>query len=765
MNKKILIILLLLMNTSAGIAIGAANFFPTFADSHTVALWLFDETDYNYTTLLDASEGAYDLRLMPGGHLRSGKFGNCLSLSGGAGHAIAYAGFAGKVVNEHIREPDGIISGLWGPTEGPEALLTALAGNEWTCEFWLQLKGVTDNATIIDLGWAYAPGFTVRMTGAGHFEVIADYSGFKATCPVDSAKLTDRMWHHVAFTRSGSAVRCFVDGHEQGGVKVTSISKQSTPGLQKTRDHEHEHRGFGEMSEEERRLNRFNLTIGHRRLGGNLMRGMVDELRFSEVVRYAENSPIPGSFARKFGAWGAKPSEPALPNGPPLLFTLDADSQKPPLQFGLRKYVFIDNAIVETSSGLRLTMNPPINKQAIDFAPDKSAWRPSVLDKDGKIYMFVPEGYNANLGLTFLLTSADGLHFTEHPESPVIAGTPLYGTFFEDSNPNVPAEERFKLTAWVGNRGICLFFSPDSVHWRRNETLMLPLVSGGGAETYYDDQRGRYVTFIKRDASFRTPLHPGGGRRGIMFETAEPLKTWPFIRLENPYFEGWTLPAVTGEGPNIIGVTSSGEAYRTRAIKYPWAPDVYLAFVWRYQRQLGEDPPRHVGLGVSRDSRHWAFFEPTQGWYLPTEGDPDPEQLSISGLIRRGDKIWQYTNHGGPHGGSAPRTYYRWTQRLDGFVSLDGTGTVITKPLVFNGEGVKLTLNSAGSTKVAILDEDKNEMSGFGISDCDPITDSVTHVVSWSGNTDLTVFSGKTIRLKFVLSKGKLYAFEFSDDE
>ena len=32
------------------------KYFPSFADKHTVGLWLFDETDYPYTTLTDASQ-------------------------------------------------------------------------------------------------------------------------------------------------------------------------------------------------------------------------------------------------------------------------------------------------------------------------------------------------------------------------------------------------------------------------------------------------------------------------------------------------------------------------------------------------------------------------------------------------------------------------------------------------------------------------------------------------------------------------------------
>ena len=292
---------------------------------------------------------------------------------------------------------------------------------------------------------------------------------------------------------------------------------------------------------------------------------------------------------------------------------------------------------------------------------------------------------------------------------------------------------------------------------------MLPLVSGGGAETFFDDQQGKYMTFIRRDSSFHTKSCRGKTRAGVLFETSEPMKTWPFIPQDPPYYEGWTLPAVTCEGPTIFGKTSAGQTYRTRAIKYPWAADTFLAFVWRYPRHLGDDPARHVDLGVSRNGLDWTFFEPTQGWFIPE--DNHEEQVSLHGLIRRKDEIWLYTDHGGAHGGSPPRTYYRWTQRLDGFVSLDGTGVVITKPLVFKGKNVRLILNSTGFIKAAILNKKGIEMDGFKISDCDKITDSVNHVVSWSKKLDLSAFSGKAIRLKFELSNSKLFAFEMSKNK
>ena len=52
------------------------------------------------------------------------------------------------------------------------------------------------------------------------------------------------------------------------------------------------------MSPDQRRKNRFNLTIGHQRAGGNMIHGKVDEIRFSDVVRYTS--------ANNFSHWSAE---------------------------------------------------------------------------------------------------------------------------------------------------------------------------------------------------------------------------------------------------------------------------------------------------------------------------------------------------------------------------------------------------------------------------------------------------------------------------
>ena len=724
-----------------------------YPDSDTAGLWLFDESTYPHTTLTDASEYAKaDLCLMEGGSMVAGKFGNALKVTG-SDYAACYAGFVGKVPQEEMRVKDGVPSGLWGPTEGPEAVLDALSGKNWTIELWVSLDAIQTDISIIDIGQAYAGGFSLALSG-GVFELTNHYSGIRT---VGSARLSRRKWHHVAFTGNGKNVRLFLDGVEQVAVGISSVEIQAIPDLQKPEDREHESRSFENMTIEQRKQNRFNFAVGTDRRANKAMSGMVDEMRISRVARYTSNF-TPVSLSRNYGTGSPKP---AVANGPALLF--DPKPVSNPLKFGARKYFFIDDAIIETQSNMRITMNQPYDKQPLklDFKIRKSAWRPSVFEVGDEVFMAIPEGYSSNKGLNVLATSTDGVGFNRR--GTMLAETPMYGAFFKDLNPNVLPDELYKVNAFVANRGMYFYTSADGLNWRRNETIQLPLVSGGGGECYWDDQRGVYVSLIKRDSSFRTRRYPGIGPHGhkaVMFETNEIMKPWPFKAIKKPWYEGWPFPSVTGEGLTVFTAQKYGWVYRTRAIKYPWAPDVYLAFIWRYP---GDDGARHVELAVSRNGREWKLFG--TNWYIPT-GAAD-EEITMYGLIRRGDEIWQYVDEGGAHGGSAPRYWSRYKQRLDGFVSFDAgarLGTATTFPLIFRGSHLVLNIEAGGSARVAITDEDGKAFPGFDLDDCDRIKgDLIQKAVTWKGNNNVTALAGRAVRLKFEMQNAKLYAFEFKD--
>jgi hypothetical protein len=408
-----------------------------------------------------------------------------------------------------------------------------------------------------------------------------------------------------------------------------------------------------------------------------------------------------------------------------------------------------------------------------------------IFDHDGKVWMVSTPGYGSDVGNIHLLISEDGVNFTEPDlgiieyegskhDNIILTHVPCWGRFFKDTNPNVHPEERFKFTGWIAQRGIYLYLSPDGIHWRRNETCMFPLVSGGGCETFWDDQRGVYVNLLKRDGSYNTGDFPAYGRGATLFETREVTKAWPMRDVPNPYFEGWAYPAVTGEGITVMGPDlfdpDRGQVFRTRARKYEWAPDTYVAFLERNH---------YTELAVSRDGVNWHIYDArTDPPYLPKRLQVNGQDIRLGwvadGLIRRGDTIWQYAKRG-PRGNPV-----RFSQRLDGFVSLNAgekPGTFITRPFIF--EGTKLVLNVAakGSVRVAVLnlpgmeisgynigltDAPKKPVRGFGIAYCDPITaDSVRHVVTWKGNPDVGNLAGQVVRLRFEMENAKLFAFNF----
>lgn len=743
---------------------------PAAADPHTVALWLFDESNYPFATLTDAGPNEYDLVLLERGALVPGRFGQALQPKRDADLTVTLAGFEGNwsfYADPRVKAPDGQPSAVLGPNVVPQKLVQTLATEDWTLEFWLRAAPPAESVVLVDLGHALEPGVVLELAkDASQFQVSNHYAGWRAICPTAARALTDGQWHHVAlvFDSTARQLRHWLDGQPQTGHALTPLDRAPLPAPNDVTTAIAA--GFDKSKDRAWRLqHRFNLALGQDRRGKQVLSGALDEIRLSDVARYGTPFSPPPSFSRNYGV---NPPKVAQPSGPPLLFAGDPSSA--PVQLGSRRHLFIDDVLLAEQTNVALRCNPPVGWEELQMpVPSGDV---SIFEHDGLVHLLEPD---PNKGGVRVWRSTDGLRF--EPQEGLGAGTdgikprngPCYGNVFFDANPAVPASERFKLTAWLENRGIYLFVSSNGLHWSRNECAMLPLVSGGGAEGYWDDQQGRYVTLLKRDGSFRTEEFPSRGRSSVMFTTREPAKPWPFNPLAKPYFEGYVMPPVSGEGPTIFSTTAdTGHVYRSRVMKYPWAPDVYLAFLWRMDR----DDVRRTELAVSRDGERWRHFGRTP-WYLEGHGD-FREAIAQFGMIRRGDELWQYVlNVAGAHG-EGRRVGARVKQRLDGFVALTGTAAparAATRPLVFDdpafrrGEGGVLRLNiaSPAGARVGIVKADGSAIPGFSLADCDPIqADAVNHIVTWKGRSDVSGLAGQPVRLQFDLSpSSKLYAFQF----
>ena len=90
-------------------------------------------------------------------------------------------------------------------------------------------------------------------------------------------------------------------------------------------------------------------------------------------------------------------------------------------------------------------------------------------------------------------------------------------------------------------------------------------------------------------------------------------------------------------------------------------------------------------------------------------------------------------------------------------------GVLITRPLVFEGEG-KLFVNADvarnGHVRASVVAEDGSAIEGFGEEDCPAVCeDSTRSRIGWAGSETLARLKDRYVRLAFHLKNAKLYSF------
>ena len=156
---------------------------------------------------------------------------------------------------------------------------------------------------------------------------------------------------------------------------------------------------------------------------------------------------------------------------------------------------------------------------------------------------------------------------------------------------------------------------------------------------------------------------------------------------------------------------------------------------------------------------------------------PDEVSLLVS-------PTW-HTHNEGHYGSSrasgAHRGYWSTaTWRKDGFVSLEAQdeGSFTTIPITF--EGGRLAVNAwtrfGGEISFELADASTEHMGRFGedapaesstaipgrtFDDCDPFTgDSTSHTVTWNGESDISRWANRPVRLRVRMRRARLYALQ-----
>jgi hypothetical protein len=550
-------------------------------------------------------------------------------------------------------------------------------------------------------------------------------------------------------------------------------------------------------------------TIGRDGLWNRPLRGVLDEFRISRARIYTGAFSPPESFATKLQVVRHV-------KGPLPLFENDGE----PLQLGSRKHVFIDGALLADTGKAEFVVNPPRRaERVIDNIVGDFRKHLTVVEGDDGVIRLYNSVEDDNLAV---YTSTDGVNF-ERPDvghgeinghRNIVIPDNVGGLGNPFFDPEAPEDERWKYFTDYERRGIYLYTSADGYNWTRHRNIVLPFRSGTQSSTFYDDQRQLYVSY-HRSGIFHTPA--GDTQRSSVVTEHEDLRVpAPFtpltqqqyrdMRAEYPLRE--PLPWWADNGPltpggfgmeyphkfdpipeDPVGV----DFYLTKATKYQWAPDTYVAFpiayfhyendgpearqvLGREERGLGSGP-LETQLSVSRNGLDWQRYpEPAYVGIGRHEGRDVVTAYIAHGMVRRGEEIWQYyfgetQYHSAYTKDMDGRGVYRLVQRLDGFVSLDSPygeeTTAITKPLVFDGDRLQLNVDTdaVGYVQVGLLDEHGKPIEGFSVDDCIYVNgDFIDKEVEWlNTGKDVSALSGQTVQVVLRMRGAKLYAMQFTD--
>ena len=336
-------------------------------------------------------------------------------------------------------------------------------------------------------------------------------------------------------------------------------------------------------------------------------------------------------------------------------------------------------------------------------------------------------------------------------------------TVFKD--PSASPEERYKLVHIGSYEGrFCVFgaVSPDGLRWRPIERPLIPeYLSDTQCVVRFDPDKGRYVGYFRGwTAHEHGTVH---ARRIISYAETDRFETWPRPRP--------LVSADMHDGPDT-------DIYTNAYTPWPGA-DAHLMFPAFYHRN-GDFTDVH--LMTSRDGLHWQ--RPLRQPVIPA-GEPGTSSMGGAyagcGLVSLAEGEWSlpFSARRSSHNGVffdnslAETGVLTATWRQDGFVSLEAESVGACSTLLLDFAGRRLELNAwtrfGGEIRIELADASEDNrrthtppIAGRSFQDCDPISgDHLSRTVTWRGESDLSTWSGRPIRVRLQLRRARLYAMQF----
>lgn len=433
-----------------------------------------------------------------------------------------------------------------------------------------------------------------------------------------------------------------------------------------------------------------------------------------------------------------------------------------PVLVGREKQLFVDSLLVQTQQNLKRTFHPVTKFSKNPLIVPDSPWESKSIIALGRMQRDVSSGlwrywYGAwgkqigqptfeclaesNDGITWLKPRLGLQEFAGSKANNIVREGRMFGVRFDGADPD-PAR-RYK--AIIRDAGFLLGYSPDGLRWRTTRPVLDQAYDATSVS--WDPVEAKWIASCKI-------WYQGRRVRGYA---------------ESRDFETWTDTALSLTHDEADG--AHDQLYHLAIGRYE---SVYVGLLKIYHTDTDRCD---IQLAFSRNAKQWS--RPDRSAFIPNgreRGSWDYGNLDQpDGWHVVGDEMWFY--YGGrstlhnesPNDGSIGLAKLR----LDGFVSLDAgdqPGVLITQPVVLKGRSLFVNADArGGSLKVEIVDAHNTDASAdisdppvypFHRGGCVEISgDSVRHEVRWADVSGFESLREQPVRLKFYLTRARLYAF------
>lgn len=437
-----------------------------------------------------------------------------------------------------------------------------------------------------------------------------------------------------------------------------------------------------------------------------------------------------------------------------------------PLKLSHGPHLFIDNYLIQSSSGVARVVNKPQRDPAIPnpviTGKEDGAFQPyfTVMHnaETGRFQIWYghrTEDSNTGRSHIGYMESADGIHW-ERPEKVLKdAGPNQFGCSIVDDGPGCAnPEQRYKL-AWWYEGGMNVAASPDGFNWSMLSDKPVLRHNHDITGIFFDPIRKRYMGTV---SVYRQGGLWSGDRRITMQAYSRDLLTWadahyvvtPSDGLDEGQTQFYAMDGFLVRGDLIIGMV---KVLRDdlKADDPPDPPDAY---------GMG-----YTSLAWTRDGYTWYrdrehFFDPN-----PEKGTWDHAHAWIDEQVLVDDDTYLY--YGGYARGHKVNRFEERQIGLvkikrDRYVAREATGspgTLTTAPFVLDANSIQVNVETKdGVVTAQLIDQDGLPIPGFTNTDCTPITgDHMDVPLAWK--KPLSDLKDKTVRIEFRLQNARLYGF------